>query len=85
MPWTCWENDIRMIYPLIPPPLLVKGRDITVASPYRPLCNKPHMLITAQLLRSIALAIRRLVRWHNSTSTVRCVGRNRPIGNPNVN
>ena len=57
---------------------------MTTASPYRPLCNKHYTLSTAKSLRSVVLAIRHLLRGHNSTSTVRCVGRNRPIGNPNV-
>ena len=84
MPWTCRESDIRIIYPLILPPLQVEGHNKTVASPYRPLCNEHHTLSTAKLLRSVALAIRRLLMGHNSTSTIRCVGWNRSIGNPNV-
>lgn len=42
-----------------------------------------HTLSTAELLRSIA-ATCHLLRRHNSASAVRCVGRNRPVGNPNV-
>ena len=84
MPWTCRESNIHFIYPLISLPLRVEDCNTTVASPYRPLCNKNYTLTTAKSPRSVALAISCLLRGHNCTSAVCCVGRNRPIGNPNI-
>ena len=42
------------------------------------------ILSTAELLRSIVPALSHLLRRHNSANAVRCVGRNRPVGNPDV-
>lgn len=36
------------------------------------------------MLRSIVIEFCHLLRRHNSASAVRCVGRDRPVGNPNV-